>query len=773
MDNLINSNNEIISKEKLEEMFLNNKNFINENLKLLNDEFKGNEKFNNFYKNILKTFLDQNNNYFLLLFNKITDLNKESLDKILYINNLINDKKNLTEENNNLIDKKSKFKQYKKNILNESNEIKKKNENLIEENNNLKNENNILLKEKDNNLSDFNEIKEKNKNLNKEINKLYEENKKLKNLEKKNNDLNNEIDKLKEENKKIKILDKKNIDLKKEIDKLNEENKKNSIKLDQIINVHHNTINAITKEINLKNEKIDQLEIYNKNLNQTIKNKEKEIEELNNKLKEIDELKKDIEKKNKFFENFKGKFDTKLAEDFYDVIINIKSITEITKGWEIKFNSKKGKEEYDKMIKEEVLKVGVIGNGNKGKSFFLSKISDYELPTGTSIRTEGLSLKYPDTSKNERTIVLMDSAGLETPLLKNDNIDENNNNYIKNLEELAKDKTMTELFIQNFVINESDILICVVGILTYNEQKLINRIKSELNNDNNNNKDRKLFIIHNLQTYVEINQVEKYIKEYLLNSITFNLKKVDASVYDEKKNDKINKIFFSEIINNDKNNLEIYHFIMANENSDAGNFYNNFVIEYFKDLYKTIPYFSKFPVIEKIQNFFKDISNLFIENEIKNFDFDNNENNNLIKLNLNEKITLKKCLIDELGINILLNKKFIPKYCYFINKDNTKLIIEIEISGKFKNLSVEIISKENFYSLKIEGIKIAEILNKNNDYYNSRFNGYFNFIINVPKDKIELENSNRINNLSHKNGIIKIECDLIKEKKILTLDNNE
>ena len=55
--------------------------------------------------------------------------------------------------------------------------------------------------------------------------------------------------------------------------------------------------------------------------------------------------------------------------------------------------------------------------------------------------------------------------------------------------------------------------------------------------------------------------------------ITFNLKKVDSSVYDEKKNDKINKIFFSEIINNDKNNLEIYHFIMANENSDAGNFY--------------------------------------------------------------------------------------------------------------------------------------------------------------------------------------------------------
>ena len=134
---------------------------------------------------------------------------------------------------------------------------------------------------------------------------------------------------------------------------------------------------------------------------------------------------------------------------------------------------------------------------------------------------------------------------------------------------------------------------------------------------------------------------------------------------------------------------------------------------------------------------------------------------------------LKKCLIDELGINILLNKKFNPNFCYVINKDNSKLIIEIEIYGKFKNLSVDIISKENFYSFNIEGTKIAEILNKNNNYYNSRFNGYFNFIINVPKDKIELKNSHEISNLSHKNGIIKIECDLLKEKKILILNNNE
>ena len=43
-----------------------------------------------------------------------------------------------------------------------------------------------------------------------------------------------------------------------------------------------------------------------------------------------------------------------------------------------------------------MLKIGVIGNANKGKSFILSKISNFNLPCGTSIKTQGLSIKYPE-----------------------------------------------------------------------------------------------------------------------------------------------------------------------------------------------------------------------------------------------------------------------------------------------------------------------------------------------------------------------------------------
>ena len=76
-----------------------------------------------------------------------------------------------------------------------------------------------------------------------------------------------------------------------------------------------------------------------------------------------------------------------IFQDFYDVIIDINSIKDINKGWEIKM-SQRAKEKYNSLKKEKIIKIGVTGNLNKGKSFLLSKISKIKLPSGTSIRTE-------------------------------------------------------------------------------------------------------------------------------------------------------------------------------------------------------------------------------------------------------------------------------------------------------------------------------------------------------------------------------------------------
>ena len=82
---------------------------------------------------------------------------------------------------------------------------------------------------------------------------------------------------------------------------------------------------------------------------------------------------------NQIIGNEKKSFDKNFI-DFYDVIIDIKSIKDISEGWKIKMNEK-GKEIYENNKKQKNIIIGVIGNSNKGKSFLLSKISKTFLPS--------------------------------------------------------------------------------------------------------------------------------------------------------------------------------------------------------------------------------------------------------------------------------------------------------------------------------------------------------------------------------------------------------
>ena len=83
------------------------------------------------------------------------------------------------------------------------------------------------------------------------------------------------------------------------------------------------------------------------------------------------------------------------------------------------------------------------------------KIKEKRLPTGYSIKTEGLSIKYPQLKDHPNLkLVLLDSAGLETSVL---NL-QRNNIEIEFIEK-ARDKLLTEVFLQNFIIQNSDLLL--------------------------------------------------------------------------------------------------------------------------------------------------------------------------------------------------------------------------------------------------------------------------------------------------------------------------
>ena len=389
--------------------------------------------------------------------------------------------------------------------------------------------------------------------------------------------------------------------------------------------------------------------------------------------KYIDNLNKEIYK----LKNECGTFSTPHSQkDFYDVVVQIDSIKSIKKGWKICM-TERGKKNYEKYKNEKIVKIGVVGNANKGKSFLLSKISKMSLPSGMSVKTEGLSIKYPELKGNQnRRIVLLDSAGLETPVLDSgkNNLEGKDKNEI--FKEKCRDKLITELFLQNYIIHNSDILIAVVDILSFSEQKLLLKFKKEIENAKRN---QPVIVIHNLKTYTTIEQVDDYIENTLLKSATFKLEK--GPIVDTKNtNFKIKYILYEKA--NEKTPA-IFHLIYANENSKAGSHYNGFTLNFIENSYQSITNHTSYDVIETTKERFIQVSKEILEkkekeNDITKDSFDERYPN-YIKLKRDKEITLKKCFIDEIGFSNLITNGFEPKYNVF-KKDN-KIIIRVEAPG--------------------------------------------------------------------------------------------
>ena len=520
------------------------------------------------------------------------------------------------------------------------------------------------------------------------------------------------------------------------------------------------------KRVKRKKNNINSLEDKNKDLN-----KDKQILEIdsyrepekNAFLKQFDEEGENLKNKNniiridlntnQLIENEKDirpKF-----IDFYDLIVCINSIKEINNGWNIEM-SPKAKENYEKFKSQKIIKIGIIGNSNKGKSFLLSKISKIQLPSGTSIRTEGLSIKYPDlVTFKDRKIALLDSAGLETPVLKIDkNIKEEKiNEYFK---EKSREKLITELFLQNYIINNSDVLIAVVGILTYSEQKLLMKIKKELDRSKLNTP---LFIIHNLITYTSVQQVNDYINEFLLNSATFSL--VEGHKISTRTESKTGIYFYEE-----NKEQKIYHLIFANEGSDAGRYFNQFTLDFLENNYQNVTHLEAFDVIETIKDRYiklsKDIIEKTPEEKTDKESFDNS-NPESIKLKDTKEIVLKKCLTDELGFSNLKANSFEPTYNLY-KKDN-KIILRIEASGN-TNLEapeIEFAGEYNIIKIKGEKKKDKEPVNKEENIFNTREDGKFSFEVPLKAEDYLLSNEEA--EIKDKRGVFMVEFKLAQKAK--------
>jgi len=445
---------------------------------------------------------------------------------------------------------------------------------------------------------------------------------------------------------------------------------------------------------------------------------------------------------------------------FYDIIIHIKSIKDITKGWKVQL-SPRIDQKYKEYTKDKVIKVGVIGNSNKGKSYILSKISGVYLPFGTSLKTQGLSIKFPEKKNfQNKRLALLDSAGLETPVLlegiKNKNEINGNDfeNINKNLQKKielfkieSRDKIITELFLQNYIIHYSDILLLIVGILTYSEQKLLNKVKSEIRKTKI---DKTLYVIHNLMTFTTRKQVENYIKETLLKSATFDLEM------------QIPGIGVSECYYEKNTKPAIKHLFFANEGSEAGNYYNKYTLDYLEKDYNNVMNLKDFDVLETVKERFKNISKDILE---KNEIFDNNQNEivfdntkkDAIKLINPKEIKLKKCLIDELGFQNLKSNGYEPSYN--VIKNEKEIFIMVEAPGDSQIEKTEVFRSEGYFIVRIIGNKDKEPVNKGTIIYNTRESGKFHLEVPFKLDEFWLKNSATIYEGKRGMFIIKLELE--------------
>ena len=219
----------------------------------------------------------------------------------------------------------------------------------------------------------------------------------------------------------------------------------------------------------------------------------------------------------------------------------------------------------------------------------------------------------------------------------------------------------------------------------------------------------------------------------MLKSVPFILIKNFFTIEENKKinNNNKNKIYYnqtSDFYENDKN-LKIIHLIMANENSEAGHYYNESTINFIKKIIKTNLNFVKFPIIEKVKEFLFEHSEEFFNDSLKNKDdiLIEEENKKIFFKYTGEPFELKEYYIDELENTNLIQSNYIPYYRVYKakykdeNGEEIKLIIDFEISGEVEYQSIdspEIEDKNNQYMITISGkrnLKNKKDINNNID----------------------------------------------------------
>ena len=566
------------------------------------------------------------------------------------------------------------------------------------------------------------------------------------------------------------------LDSKKDTNIISEINTSNSKLVKQledtnIINLNNNFDNK--KMGGNSSSQIDELNKQKSDLIRQINDKDNYLEKLKNENKiQIDELKKEndlLKKENEKLriqldelKKFKEKIDKERKnsekynpENKFDIALKVDSLRTLTNGWKIQFSDEYTKKSAS-LKNEKILKIGLLGLKNSGKSFVLSKLL-YENPYDKS-ETDNLYLRF--VKEQKKTLAFIDPPGFGRAIKKIGNFEiKEGNKY----EEDEKNNEQTDNFLVNFIIKNSDFLIVVVGALNIYEQKLILKLKSkDLEHKEAFSKLKRIFVVHNLKEFSKKEEVKDHIKNIILNSKTFALEEKETQLTQKiKDNTKNTKYLIEEHENKE---IEIYHLILAKDKSEAGNYYNEFTYNLIISQFNYFFGNSGFDLVNEIKKELITISDKIFIKPLKSLeDFESTPD--IIKVKKEHAYISKSG--DNTDFSFL---KLKPKYSYFKVENNTKLLIVIEMPGNIMNQKLSCSSPKNgYYSITFSGKKVLnypEIPEKDKKeglFYNNREEGEFKEVFKIKQTDFMLSSYKCIKEEKEDNGVYKYYFKLISD----------
>ncbi len=433
----------------------------------------------------------------------------------------------------------------------------------------------------------------------------------------------------------------------------------------------------------------------------------------------------------------------------YDLVLQINSIDQLEKGgWPVKF-SKKGKEKYKELKNENCVIIGVAGNKNRGKSFLLKRISDFEVESGHLDTTEGISANFPDfkdEKEGRKNIIILDTAGQENPLVRegdNSGSEELNKMELEDkIREIARDQLVCEYILSEFILEKASVIILVLEQLSYAEQMMLKNISQQLND-----KKKKLLVIHNLMNLNSIKEIEGFIENTLLKSLTFKLQLCKMLLFEEKEKENVNNYYYRQQ-DRENNNLEIYHFIFGNEyNEEIKKYYNDPLIYFIRKFVKTGEAV-QFDLIEEFRKFFIEQSLKISDKKLNETTLMYDENKEIISLVGINKLKLKGITHDEKGLhNFTGNAMELPYKTYILNENpNYYFCVETEIYGEIQKdkINIHIDSVKDSFIINILGTLYDHIDKNAHELIKMDGNLHFgDFCIQISISKIIILNSNQ------------------------------